>query len=387
LHRFDGKTGELDKTWFMSERKYEELDKVTEVCVGPDGLVHISVGMLGYGMFVMRLTRDGKPVDFKGDAVLLPRVSDGVLDGGGQFGNREGSKWNDRICPNAFARRVYPADIKALWTGTFGHSSVQELGMYVTPRGTIVHGVANPAPQFFSYWESKGVPGGIRATDKVGATTSCIVAWDQNGKVLTTAAVGNTLYSHGVVMDRDGNIYATYFGVTPAGQKGLFGLKNGGGHWGGVGSLVKFRGGPYPLGGVTADSGVPALAVQGRQGLKGIEGALWAYGSMTGHASFGCTCHNVRYDMDYFARPWVMAHHLYSILVLDSNGNLIARLGKYGNVDDTEADVKAGRDGLRFVWPRSLTVSDRALYVCDHNARRIVKAALSYAAEETVPVQ
>jgi hypothetical protein len=90
--------------------------------------------------------------------------------------------------------------------------------------------------------------------------------------------------------------------------------------------------------------------------------------------------------MDYYARHWLPANYLYSIVVLDANANIIARLGRYGNVDDTEEDVKAGRDGLRFVWPRAVAVSDKALYVTDHNARRILKAALSYAAEETVPV-
>jgi hypothetical protein len=54
-------------------------------------------------------------------------------------------------------------------------------------------------------------------------------------------------------------------------------------------------------------------------------------------------------------------------------------------VDDTEADLKAGKDGLRFCWPRAVVASDTALYVADVGNRRVLKAALSYAAEETVP--
>jgi hypothetical protein len=88
--------------------------------------------------------------------------------------------------------------------------------------------------------------------------------------------------------------------------------------------------------------------------------------------------------MDSFARHWLPANHLYCIAVLDANANLIARLGRYGNVDDTTKDIEGGGDGLCLVWPRAVAVSDRALYVTDQGNRRILKAALSYAVEQTV---
>ena len=77
---------------------------------------------------------------------------------------------------------------------------------------------------------------------------------------------------------------------------------------------------------------------------------------------------------------------LYSVVVIDANANVIARLGRYGNVDDTQADLKSGRDGLRLVWPRAVAVSDKALYIADTGNRRILKAALSYHTEKTLPV-
>jgi hypothetical protein len=64
-------------------------------------------------------------------------------------------------------------------------------------------------------------------------------------------------------------------------------------------------------------------------------------------------------------------------MVIDANGNRIARIGRYGNVDD---------EGIRIAWPRAVTASDRAMYVMDYGNRRILQAALSYHAEETVPV-
>jgi hypothetical protein len=88
--------------------------------------------------------------------------------------------------------------------------------------------------------------------------------------------------------------------------------------------------------------------------------------------------------MDYFARHWLPANHLYSIAVLDANANLIARVGRYGNADDTVNDVKAGGDGLRFVWPRAVAVSDSVLYVADQGNRRILKATIGYHAQAEV---
>jgi hypothetical protein len=88
--------------------------------------------------------------------------------------------------------------------------------------------------------------------------------------------------------------------------------------------------------------------------------------------------------MDFFARSWLPANQSFSVIVLDANGNRIARLGRYGNVDDTERDLKSGRDGLRFGWMRAVAVSDKAMYVADTANRRILRAALRYEAEETV---
>jgi hypothetical protein len=118
--------------------------------------------------------------------------------------------------------------------------------------------------------------------------------------------------------------------------------------------------------------------------VKGIEGALWIYGGLACQTPDICSCHNIRYDMDYFARHWLPANHLYSIMVLDANGNRVARLGRYGNVDDTDKDVEEEKDGLRFVWPRAVAVSDAALYVADTGNRRILKALIGYEAEEEV---
>jgi hypothetical protein len=215
-----------------------------------------------------------------------------------------------------------------------------------------------------------------------------VEVWSSEGKLLTANAVGATMNGRGVAMDRDGNIYSTIgSGTLPAGQKVLDGIAGSGAGleswvWCGRGTLVKFRGqgdGKFPLS--VGESAVKLGAGQGEV----RPGALWAYGGITNQTR-DCMCHSISYDMDYFARHWIPANQLGSVMVIDSNGNRVARLGRYGNVDDTDADVKAGKDGLRFVWSRAVAVSDTALYVTDTGNHRILKAALKYAAEEVVPL-
>ena len=84
--------------------------------------------------------------------------------------------------------------------------------------------------------------------------------------------------------------------------------------------------------------------------------------------------------MGYWARTWIGANQLGSLIVLDANGNLIGRFGRYGNVDDADE----AHDRLHFAWIRAVAVSDTAAYVVDQPNRRIVRAALQYAAEETI---
>ncbi len=385
LMRVDGKTGQVDDTWFPDG----SLDVgIAEICVGPDGHVYISTGAHNYGQFISRLSRDGKPVNFSGDAVPAPKGGKWE-GGGGQYGAMEGKPiYGGRVIPAALKRFGV---VMSLWTGHFGHSNTHERGLYVSPRGYIVHGVQSPwAERFLKYGGSKTARRGSGIGGEV-VLMSYVSVWDPTGKLLTTDAVGDMQNGHGVAMDAEGNIYAAMGGRVPAGQNVYWGTKDKPlkGSFG-QGSLLKFRGGkPFPRGkvyyGKEASGGATKLTGY-RTGVQAIEGQEWILGVTTAQSPDICTCSNVRYDMDYFARHWLPANHLFSVIVLDANGNSIARLGRYGNVDDTARDVKEQKDGLRFVWMRAIAVSDSALYVADTGNRRILKAVLSYAAEETLPL-
>jgi hypothetical protein len=296
------------------------------------------------------------------------------------------------VCPQAL-REAGP--IRSLWTGHFGHSNTHERGLYVSPRGTIVAGVQAPD----AAWAlARGVPDeaprGMRTVGSGRLPTvigSYVAVWDSAGRLKTANAVGNMQNGHGVAMDAEGSIYAAMGGRVPQTQQHYWGLVDRPlkGHFD-HGSLLKFAGGrPFPRGRACYGTDVPEAAVtlKGYRGkVQAIAGAEWIFGGLMCQRPDICTCHNLRYDMDYFARHWLPANQLYSIVVLDANANVIARLGRYGNADDTAADQEAGRDGLRFVWPRAVAVSDTALYVADSGSRRILKAALGYAAEETIPL-
>jgi hypothetical protein len=386
LTRVSGRTGRIDPTWFGNGG----LDRVSEVCVGPGGRVYISTGACGYGQFITRLDRAGRPVPLRGDAVPLPRS--GRWEGGrGQYGKMAGQRiFGGSVCPQALQQ---VEGIESLWTGHFGHSNTHERGLYVSPKGFILAGVLAPhAAWALAHGVPDDAPRGMRTVGTGRLPTvlrSYVVVWDRDGKLLTSNAVGDMQNGHGVAMDAEGNIYAAMGGRVPEGRENYWGLTDRRlrGHFD-HGSLLKFSGGkPFPRGRAHYGQDIPKAAVRlkGYRGkVQAIEGAEWTFGGLMCQRPDICTCHNLRYDMDYFARHWLPANQLYSVLILDSNANVIARLGRYGNLDDTAADVKAGRDGLRFVWPRAVAVSDSALYVADTGSRRILKAVLSYAAEETV---
>jgi hypothetical protein len=72
--------------------------------------------------------------------------------------------------------------------------------------------------------------------------------------------------------------------------------------------------------------------------------------------------------------------------VVDSNGNRVARIGRYGNADSRGPDSLVPEPDIGLCDPTATAVSDTTLYIADHANRRIVKAALGYESEELVPV-
>lgn len=370
-YRFDGKTGKLDTTWF-ADNGLGKGSPACEVCVGVDALVYLRFGQHCYGRYMVRLDHEGEVVPFAEEHAVRVGGGDG---------------WWTRL-PAAFK-----GGVDAVYCGVRGHSNTFTHGLYVSPSGRLIVGGIQ---EIDAKWAvARGI---VREADGPEIKGTYVLVWDRDGKLLTANAVGMTRHGHGLTIDRDGNIYAVIAGVMPAGQETLEGSDIPADFrvQGGYGSLVKFRGrgGRFPLGEVRTGLEAPPGAVKLTMRRVGppkepgfATGALWAYGGIVGQCAGSCRCNHTRHDMDFFARSWIPANQCFSVMVLDANGNRIARFGRYGNVDDSEADVKTKRgDGIRLAWMRSVAVSDEALYVADTGNRRVLRAALSYAAEETVPL-
>ena len=147
-----------------------------------------------------------------------------------------------------------------------------------------------------------------------------------------------------------------------------------------------------------------------RSGATWAENAHWFYGGggWGGHNSAGislCSCWNARFALDYFARSFTPEVARYNVGVVDANGNLILRVGQYGNVDDgmplVGNEQGASRSPVGPPNPRLIgggevalmhpafvaTHSDRRLFVADSGNARIVSVKLGYHVNETFAIK
>jgi hypothetical protein len=370
LIRINGATGEMDSSWFPKHDLW-----MTECEYAYDDNLYLRLGACGYGRWLIRLNHEGAVVPFTGDGAM-------EHPSGGAWPNDK-EKFDHLAGVKAYASHPVPRPLakarplSVIWTGEVKNSSTHTRGLHVSPNGMIVmpnqfQRIDVLKGKFPQYLVDRGIPAQVDPW----TGRSFIAVADVKGNYLTANAVGDMSSGHGAFMDRDGNIYATC-GRLMTGQDKPYGIASGGSgrDWGGVKSLVKFHWkGKFPL----------AAQKHGAKDAgpsKVTPDALWVHHGIPGHGG-GCTCNNNRSDMDLWARSWLASNQLCSVVVLDTNGNQIARVGRYGNVDD--ADEKLGK--IHFGWIRNVAVSDTAMYVVDQPNRRILKASIGYRAEETVPV-
>jgi hypothetical protein len=124
-----------------------------------------------------------------------------------------------------------------------------------------------------------------------------------------------------------------------------------------------------------------------------VEGAQWLFGGV-GFAGFnasqaggGCACWFSRFSLDYFARSIAPEPSHFSVAILDSAGNLITRVGRYGNVDSAGARslVPLGGDEVGLVHACYVgSHTDRRLFISDVGNGRIVSVKLDYHTTERV---
>jgi len=128
-----------------------------------------------------------------------------------------------------------------------------------------------------------------------------------------------------------------------------------------------------------------------------VDGAEWFYGGVGFSTPGGCVCWNSRFDLDDFNRSFAPEPLCYSVAILDSAGNLITRVGRYGNVDDgvplkgepagPPARSIGGDEVALFHACYVASDTDRRLFIADAGNYRIVSVKLDYHASEQVPLK
>ncbi|MGQ9663388.1 MAG: hypothetical protein ACUVWX_13770, partial [Kiritimatiellia bacterium] len=294
-------------------------------------------------------------------------------------------------------------------------------GMAVSPRGHIAVTCVNrgeaPARNEPGTW--KGVyagenimkyepvlyPGRMRHQE--------IHIWDRHGRLVREDAVPGLAMINGIGLDGDDNVYAMYDGARYLGDRPYPNRQ--------AGALVKFRARGSEWGTVRVTSSsrntskryVPFVRLPlspdqyprrppditsgvRNSGDVWMTGAEWFYGGV-GIMGAGCNCWHTRFCLDNFARSFAPEPDLFSVAVLDAAGNLIVRVGRYGNADDGVPLVKEGRlpslnrlggDEVALFYPAYVGVdTDRRLFIADVGNARIVSVRLGYHTEERIKLK
>ncbi len=140
-----------------------------------------------------------------------------------------------------------------------------------------------------------------------------------------------------------------------------------------------------------------------------VAGAKWSYlgvgavpNSLDGPAGDpGCVCSPGHLDVDLWGRVYAPDISRFSVVMLDSAGNMISRIGGYGNADSagplrprasgtSEASAKEVGPGssvpepeIAFVAPQGCAYARDRLSVADHVNRRLTVIRFDWSAEET----
>jgi hypothetical protein len=224
--------------------------------------------------------------------------------------------------------------------------------------------------------------------------------FDKHGKLLYPDAVPGITELFGIAQDRDDNIYVLstitqILNGTPYPNEK-------------TGTLMKFK--PQKAH-VMCGGEIPNVPVKLSEYEKPhrppdgfryseqywIEGAEWKYGGVgfCGKNSH-CSCWNCRFSLDYFARSFVPEVEHFSVAVIDTAGNLVLRVGRYGNIDDGKPLEPAGGppqprsiggdEVALFYAPYLATLTDQRLFIADPGNGRILSVKLDYHATEKTPL-
>ncbi len=224
--------------------------------------------------------------------------------------------------------------------------------------------------------------------------------FDKHGRVKAMDVAQGLPDGHGTCIDAKGNVYVLIRGARYYEKGKVLG--------GSSGTMAKFspgkRGKLVTMGKTSirlSDDKKPDRApdVQvPRAGDAWFENAEWLYGGVGYCRAAPCQCWNCRFALDFLGRTFVPEMVRSQFAVLDTNGNLITRIGRYGNVDEGKPSHPAkrepphqrsiGGDEVALMYaPYVATHTDRRLFIADPGNARILSVKLGYHASHTTPLK
>ncbi len=342
------------------------LKRTSEAAIAPDGTIFATSTY--QSNLMLRFDPDGRPLPFVGSKSnkvrTRPYMSLGL--GLGQRGLCVAPNGDVYFIRAAMSRGVqarvdvYGPDGKLKKAALIDGMGIGDCGIGVDARGNIYVG-ANVKPQDKLY--QTGFEGKVPATDWL-----CWAqwTWHYRPRPWYFCMRNEYLYHWGAVFK--------------------FGPE--GGAFYGRGSMM--YGGRRNRALVADAENAPESAPEYRSGYLyqrvKVVGAKWRYPGMgiipSSERLWGdpaCVCMTSRLAVDPYGRVFAPNVFRFCVEMLDTDGNQLARIGKYGNADDRGPEP-------HFAWPAFVGVAADKVYVSDSVNRRIVIIGLEYAARAVCPV-
>lgn len=216
--------------------------------------------------------------------------------------------------------------------------------------------------------------------------------WDKHGKLIKEDCFPGMPYTDGVGIDNDDNLFVLLGGPRYINEKDKFTEF--------TETLAKAI--PNKAKIITAspraEIPLPQDQIPKRKpdiivpafGNSWIEDAEWLYGGIGHGAQGGCACWHGSFSLDLLGRSFVPEPNQFQVGILDTNGNLIMRVGQYSNADSygPKSPVPLGGNEIGMMMAYYVDVeTDKRLFISDTGNERILSVKLNYEVDVKLPLK